>query len=73
MNDKDHEKHNESIIFYNKVRQYIELEYSEDIALKMGSLKYVDICWGYIKNCLYLKKSIPETANGVFFLLSKIN
>ena len=42
-----------------KLKEYIRMEYDEEIADKMYQSKYFDITLGYVKNCIHLKKTIP--------------
>lgn len=59
--------------YFNKVKEYIKKEYSEELSTKMSKAKYIDVSIGYIKNCIYLQKSVPYTANGLVRFLKKTN
>lgn len=62
---------NDQVEYFNKVKNYISLEYSEELARKASLPKYLDITFAYSKNCLSLKKSVPFTANGIVKFISK--
>ena len=64
-------KQNEFVVFFNLVKNYVEMEYSEELARKMCLLKYIDVTSGYVHNCLFLKKTVPYTASGIAKLLNK--
>ena len=56
---------NENILkYYNRVREYIIMEYSQELSDKMENPKYNNICVPYVKNCYSLRKTIPYTATG---------
>lgn len=64
-------KQNEFVVFFNLVKNYIEMEYNEELAKKMCLLKYIDVTSGYVSNCLFLNKTVPYTAYGIVKLLNK--
>lgn len=59
--------------YFDKVKQYIVMEYDENVLSKIYEKKFAEICSGYISNCYSLKKPIPYVANGVAKLLNRTN
>lgn len=59
--------------YFNKVQNYISMEYDEKLAKKMGEVKYIDVTAGYIKNCCSINKTVPFAANGIVRLLKNTN
>lgn len=51
--------------YYDKVKMYLSMEYSELLAEKMELNKYINVCKGYLRNCYSLKKNVPYAANGL--------
>ena len=52
----------------NKVKNYILMEYGEELYSKINRPKYLNICTGYVKNCMTLnsnKYTIPLMANNL--------
>lgn len=64
-------KDNDIVIYFNLVKDYISMEYSDELAHKMSLIKYVDVVVGYIKNCMSLNKPVPYMASGVVRFLNK--
>ena len=62
---------NEQVQYFNRVKEYVRMEYSDEIANKMSILKYFDITFPYCKNCYSLKKPIPYAANEIVRFLNK--
>lgn len=62
---------NDLVNTINRVKEYILMEYGEEIHQKISSLKYLDVLTGYVKNCMSLKVNnspkytIPEMANNL--------
>jgi hypothetical protein len=65
------EKANEEVNYFNKVKEYVLLEYSEELAKKMSLPKYLNITFPYCKNCLSLKKPVPYAANEIVRFITK--
>ena len=61
----------EQIEYFNKVKEYIEMEYSDELSQKMSDPKYLNITNPYTRNCYSLKKTIPYTANEIVRFLNK--
>ena len=59
--------------YFNKVQEYVSLEYSEELKEKMCSPKYLNIAFSYSNNCLSLNKPVPFTANEIVRFISKTN
>lgn len=62
---------NEQTEYFNRVKEYVRMEYSDEMAHKMSILKYLDITFPYCKNCYSLKKPIPYAANEIVRFLNK--
>ena len=56
---------------FNKVKQYIEMEYWENLSKKMQEPKFLSVSAGYINNCISLNKTVPYIAQGIVKLLKK--
>lgn len=52
---------NYEVEMINKVKDYIRMEYGDEIHAKISTLKYMNILTGYITNCLSLRR--PEKYN----------
>lgn len=57
--------------FFNKVKDYISMEFSEELSREMSLLSNIDTTTAYIKNCIHLRKTVPYTANGIVKILKK--
>jgi hypothetical protein len=68
---KSRDKANEEVEYFNRVKDYVLLEYSEELAKKMSQPKYMNITFPYCKNCLSLKKPVPFTANEIVRFITK--
>jgi hypothetical protein len=64
---------NEKVEYFNRVKEYVRMEYSDEMASKMSVLKYFEIVFPYCKNCYSLQKTIPYAANEVVRFLNKTN
>lgn len=56
--------------YFTAVKNYIELEYDQNILQKLEQSKFSSIVSGFVRNCLSLKKTIPYTAGGLVKFLS---
>lgn len=57
---------NYEVEMINKVKDYIRMEYSEEVYKKITSVKFTDIFCGYICNCLSLntdRYTVPTMAH----------
>jgi RNase P subunit RPR2 len=61
----------EQVEYFNRVKEYVRMEYSDEMAAKMSVLKYFKITLPYCKNCYSLKRPIPYTANEIVRFLNK--
>lgn len=73
MGKSNEKTENEKVEYFNRVKEYVRMEYSDEMANKMSILKYFQINFPYCKNCYSLKKPIPYAANEVVRFLSKTN
>ena len=71
MEKSKEEIEHDKVEYFNKVKEYVRMEYSDEIANKMSILKYFNITFPYTKNCYSLKKRIPYTANEVVRFLNE--
>jgi hypothetical protein len=62
------EKENDLVLYYKKIKEYIQLEYDKDVYDKFCSLKYASIVNSYIKNCYSLKKDVPYAVSSLVHL-----
>jgi hypothetical protein len=56
---------NEQVVYFNRIVEYVRLEYSDELANKINQLKYFNIAFPYAKNCYSLKKTIPYAAHEI--------
>lgn len=54
---------NDTVVYFNKVKEYIRMEYGEEIARKMSLLSNINVTTSYCNNCFSLNKSVPQAAN----------
>jgi len=47
---------NYEVEMINKVKDYVRMEYGDEIHTKISTLKFVNILTGYITNCLSLRR-----------------
>jgi len=59
------------VAIINKVKAYIEMEYSEEVYKRITSGKFLNILTGYITNCLSLNK--PEKYTIPFMAQHMVN
>ena len=73
MNNQDKNMNQKSKFqkYYDRVCNYILLEYNEDLITQMNKPKYKNIIVPFIKNCFSLNKTIPDTSHGVVNYLRK--
>ena len=68
---------NYEVEMINKVKDYVLMEYSEEIHSKISTLKFLNILTGYITNCLSLRKpskyTVPFMAHEIVRFASKTN
>lgn len=68
---------NYEVEMINKVKNYILMEYGEDIHYKISTLKFLSILTGYVINCLSLRKpekyTVPFMAHEIVRFANKTN
>lgn len=66
---------NYEVEMINRVKDYISMEYGDEIHTKISTLKFVDTLTGYITNCLSLKRpekyTVPFMAHEIVRFASK--
>lgn len=70
---KDKNKIQKEKEYFNRVKQYIVLEYSKELQEKMCSPKYLNISFSYSNNCFSLNRPVQFTANEIARFLNKTN
>lgn len=66
---------NYEVEMINKVKDYIRMEYSEEIYQKICTFKFMNILTGYVTNCLSLrnpdKYTVPMMAERIVHYASR--
>jgi len=71
MSKEKEQIENGQLAYFNRMIEYVRLEYSDELADKINQPKYRNIAFPYAKNCYSLKKSIPYAANEIVRYVSK--
>jgi len=71
MSKEKEQIENEQLAYFNRMIEYVRLEYSDELADKINQPKYSNIAFPYAKNCYSLKKSIPYAAHEIVRYVSK--
>lgn len=68
---------NYEVEMINKVKDYVRMEYGDEIHAKISKSKFVNILTGYITNCLSLRKpskyTVPFMAHEIVRFANKTN
>lgn len=66
---------NYEVEMINKVKEYIRMEYDEEIYKKICTFKFMNILTGYVVNCLSLRRpekyTVPFMAQHMVYYASK--